>query len=122
MTGQTTARAAGGKDIVIESQPEYNGVKFNPWEITTKQPIDQLIFITQLHSPTAASRVFFYPISDNGDLIDGKGCMFIRGASGGEPITYEADVSVSGNKITISWDGDYFGVNNFNVTVGYIPK
>lgn len=121
MDGRSNA-VSGGKSIIIESKPKYNGVESSPWEITTEQPIDQLIFITQLHSPTNASRVFFYPISDNGVLLAGKGCVFITGTATGEPETYEADVSVSGNKITITWGERSIGINNFNVTVGYIPK
>lgn len=120
MNGRTNA-AGGGKGVVIESQPEYNGVESSPWEITTEQPIGQLLFITQLHSPTNAVRVFFYPISDNGAVVAGKGCVFMGGLGSNEPETCEADVSVSGNKITITWDGDSLGINNFNVTVGYIP-
>ena len=114
MTGRTNA-AVGGAEVVIESQPMYNGVEYSPWTITTERPIKQLIFLTQIAGTNQANGVVFYPYSQNGSIVTDK--AFLSKQS----FIYLADISVSDNKIVLTWDGGFLGVMNFNITVGYIP-
>ena len=115
MNGRTNA-AGGGVDMEIETFYEQSALHSSPWTISTSKPIKELVFMTDIQNTTSSARMMLYPYSLNNSVVSNSAMIYPdRGPT-------QANVSVSGNKITLTWSGgSNMGIGHFNITVGYIP-
>lgn len=119
MNGRTNA-AGGGADMEIETFYEQSAVHSSPWTISTSKPIKELVFMTDIQNTTSSARMMLYPYSLNNSVVSNSAMIYPD--SGPNKGPNQANVSVSGNEITLTWSGgSYMGIGHFNITVGYIP-